>query len=197
MESDEYEIWPVYQFLYIESMLTITSSAIDSTEKLMKIYDHNFDPESITHDEILDWVQNIFTQAAALSRYFWAVKKREKIHKNRSIYLRKVFGIKDSSALRDRDLRNLMEHFDEYLDDFITKPVVGTVIPGHVGLELPDDGVPKHIFRAFYNRTGTFEVMGCRYELQPVVDEIYEVHRKLAKFADGGYMMRHQEEKCT
>lgn len=193
MESEQYQIWPVYQFMYIESMLVITSSAIDSTEKLKRIYDPNLDPNSISKEEILDWIQNIFTQAAALSRYFWTVKKKEKIHKNRSAYLRKVFGIKDHSPLKNRDLRNMMEHFDEYLDEFITKPIAGTIIPCHVGIELTDDGVPKHIFRAFYNRLGVFEVMGHRYELQPVVDEIYEVHRKLSKFAESGYVMKSSE----
>lgn len=68
-------------------MLSITSSAIDSAEKLTTIFDHNEDLSDLQQEEILDWIQNVFTQAAALSRYFWTVKKNEKIHKDRSQFL--------------------------------------------------------------------------------------------------------------
>ncbi|WP_052692121.1 cell cycle checkpoint control RAD9 family protein [Teredinibacter purpureus] len=184
------ETWPPCQAFYIESMLSITSSAIDSTEKLAIIFNPNEDLSDLQHEEILDWVQNIVTQAAALSRYFWAVKKKEKIHKQRSQYLRRVFGISEESAIKNRDLRNLIEHFDENLDVFVSKPVVGTILPNYVGEEQDTQGVPLHVFRAFYNRIGVFEVLGHRFELQPIVDEIYEIHRKLVSFSESGYVFR-------
>ena len=184
------ETWPPCQAFYIESMLSITSSAIDSTEKLAIIFNPNEDLSDLQHEETLDWVQNIVTQAAALSRYFWAVKKKEKIHKQRSQYLRRVFGISEESAIKNRDLRNLIEHFDENLDVFVSKPVVGTILPNYVGEEQDTQGVPLHVFRAFYNRIGVFEVLGHRFELQPIVDEIYEIHRKLVSFSESGYVFR-------
>jgi hypothetical protein len=171
-------------------MLSITSSAVTSTEQLSIIFDPDADLSGLPKEEILDWVQNIFTQAAALSRYFWTVKKKDKLHKKRSQYLRKVFDISEQSAIKNRDMRNMIEHFDENLDLFVNQPVVGNIIPNHVGLEPEDDGVPNHVFRAYYNQIGVFEVLGERYKLQPIVDEIYDIHRQLLSFAEAGYSFR-------
>ena len=186
--SHDVGIWPPYQAFYIESMLSITSSAVASAERLATIFDSSVDLSDLQQEEILDWIQNIFTQAAALSRYFWTIKQKDKLHKDRSQYLRRVFNISENSPIKNRDLRNMIEHFDENLDIFVSKPVVGTIVPNHVGLEPEKNGVPCHVFRAFYNRIGVFEVVGKRFELQPVVDEIYEIHRKLVKYAEAGYV---------
>ena len=188
--SEEIGIWPPYQAFYIESMLSITTSAVVSIERLTTIFDPDADLNDLRQEEILDWIQNIFTQAAALSRYFWTVKKKDKLHKKRSQYLRKVFSISDDNPIKDRDMRNMIEHFDENLDLFVNQPIAGNIIPNHVGLEPEDNGVPTHVFRAFYNRIGVFQVLGERFEVQPIADEIYEIHRKLLGFADAGYMFR-------
>lgn len=183
-------IWPPYQAFYIESMLSITSSAVISTEQLATIFGPDANLDDLHQEEILDWIQNIFTQAAALSRYFWTVKPKEKLHKKRSQYLRKVFNVSEQSPIKNRNLRNMIEHFDENLDRFVNQSVVGNIVPNYVGLEPDNNGVPFHAFRAFYNRIGVFEVLGQRFELQPVVDEIYEIHRKLLSFAESGYVFR-------
>jgi hypothetical protein len=187
--DEEIVIWPHHRAFYIESMLSITSSAVASTERLAIIFDPNANLDDLRQKEILDWIQNIFTQAAALSRYFWAVKE-EKLHKKRSQYLRKVFNVSEQSSIKNRDLRNMIEHFDESLDYFVNQPVVGNIVPNYIGLEPEVNGVPFHTFRAFYTRIGVFEVLGQRFELQPVVDEIYEVHRKLLTIAESGYDFR-------
>jgi len=192
--NDNYGIWPPYQAFYIESMLTVTSSAVESAERLARIFDPEADLEGIAENDVLNWVQNIIAQAATLSRYFWTSKPKEKTHRERSQYLRKVFDVKESGVLKDRSLRNLIEHFDENLDTFLARPVVGTVVPNFVGVEPENDGVPRYVFRAFYNRIGVFEVLGHRYKVQPIVDEIYEVHRRLLSFAERGYVMRMSEE---
>lgn len=184
------ETWPSCQAFYIESMLSISSSAIDSIEKLATIFDPSEDLSNFQQEEILDWIQNIVTQSAALSRYFWTVKVKEKIHKQRSQYLRRVFEISEESAIKNRDLRNLIEHFDENLDIFVSKAVVGTILPNYVGVEPDTEDVPLHVFRAYYNRIGVFEVLGHRFELQPLVDEIYGIHRKLVTFSKSGYVFR-------
>lgn len=188
--NDDVGIWLPYQAFYIESMLSITSSAVTSIEKLATIFDPNVNLDGLRQEEILDWIQNIFTQAAALSRYFWTVKSKDRLHNKRSQYLRKVFNISEQSPIKNRDLRNMIEHFDENLDLFVSQTVVGNIIPNHVGLEPEGNGVPFHVFRAFYNRIGVFEVLGQRFELQPVVDEIYDIHRKLLNFAELGYVFR-------
>lgn len=190
--NDEFSIWTPYQVFYIESMLTITSSAVFSVERLSTIFDPTMDTSSITQEEILDWVQNIFTQAAALSRYFWTSKKKEKIHQNRSIFLRAIFKIDEQNPIKNRDLRNTIEHFDENLDIFTEKSVVGTIIPNYVGPKPDGDGVPLHVFRAYYTDIGVFDVLGVSFELEPVVKEIYRIHETLISFSENGSVFRKQ-----
>ncbi len=187
--GNEYAIWPPGEAFYIESMLTLTLSAVDSANALSRIFNDDFDPNELTEQNVLDMVQNIVAKAAALSRYFWTSRPKEQIHSDRSEYLRKVFEVDEGNVLQNRKLRNSIEHFDENLDLFLNKVVVGTVVPSFVGVEPEDDGVPRHMFRAFYNRTGVFHVMGLRLEVQPIVDEVFRLHRKLVSFAENGYRM--------
>ena len=127
---------------------------------------------------ILDNIQNILTNAAALSRYFWPSRDgKNNLHAQRAITLKKYIGIDDSSPLKNRKLRNQLEHFDENLDKHLwAKPIVGVITPSYVGCEFEDNGVPNHFFRAFFIDTGIFETLGVRYEIQPIVDELCVIY---------------------
>lgn len=135
-------------------------------------------PDSLT-DPILDSIQNILTHTACLSKYFWPISKGiNNIHKKRAQNLRKTFNIQSDSAIRNKDLRNHLEHLDENLDKYLwSKPIVGNVYPAYVGPEMRRDEVPYHFFRAFFTDTATFESLGLRLDIQPIIDELYEIYR--------------------
>jgi len=126
---------------------------------------------------ILDHLQNILTHAAALSRYFWPSRAgKNELHKKRAETLKRHFGLTDESPLKSRTLRNQLEHFDENLDTYLwSKPMVGYIIPAYVGYSVESNGVPKHLFRAFYIDLGIFETLGVRHEIQPIVDELCKI----------------------
>lgn len=65
-----------------------------------------------------------------------------------------------------------MEHFDERLDKYLAKGVVGTIFPEYFGLEGKGDDVPLHFFRAYSIETGTFEMLGERFEIEPLANEL-------------------------
>ena len=97
--------------------------------------------------------------------------------KNVPIQLRELYGLTDESPLKNRKLRNQLEHFDENLDLYLSnKPIVGYILPAYVGGLIESDGVPAHLFRAFYIDVGLFEVLGIRHEVQPLVDELYKIY---------------------
>jgi hypothetical protein len=75
---------------------------------------------------ILDELQNLLVQAAAVSRYFWPSRNA---HAWRGAQLRNAFALSDDSPLRSRELRNSIEHFDERLDLFLAGGVTGHVLP--------------------------------------------------------------------
>jgi predicted P-loop ATPase len=131
---ENYPIQPQYEAFFIESMLLNCESALDSIAEIDSIFeaadqrdDREIIDENLTY--ILDGLQNVISQGAALSRFFWPPKNgEEKIHKKRAKYLRDVFEIKESSPLKNRNLRNAIEHFDEKLDVYFKEPKVGYII---------------------------------------------------------------------
>lgn len=80
-----------------------------------------------------------------------------------------------------------MEHFDERLDVYLQKFPVGNIIPSYVGPEPESDGVPNHLFRAYYTDVAVFEVLGEKYALIPIAEEIGRIHDLLMKFSQSGY----------
>lgn len=130
---------------------------------------------------VLTELQNLVVQAAALSRYFWPIRRA---HEWRGAQLRAALKVSDESPLRSRDLRNAIEHFDEQLDRYLENTVAGHILPEYVGPFEEGVEVPVHVFRAYYVDIGVFELLGKRYEVEPLAREVDRVHQQL-KEIDG------------
>lgn len=199
MEDEAFSIWTPHEAFYIQSMLFNTTSAFQScsiAEKIIeKISVGEIDPQE-KKDLLLDCLQNVVNQSGAISRYFFpsrdGVKGTDKktIHRDRGQYLSRVFGVKDDSPLMNRSLRNSIEHFDERLDLYLQEGIVGYIFPSLILPEPEDSDVPHHIFRAYYLKEGIFQVLGERYEIQPIVDEVARIHDLLVKFDGNGGVFR-------
>jgi hypothetical protein len=185
------EIWPPYQAFYIHSMLFNAMSAMRSVEHinaLMAVVRENSpeDPYAVLYGgRFLSEFQNLIVHAAALSRYFWPVKEG---HRWRGAQLRQAFQMADNSPLRARGLCNAFEHFDEQLDDYLENGIVGQILPEYIGPFSESDGVPIHLFRAYYVDTATFQLLGNRYEIQPIVEEVGRLRNQLQKMDSAGGM---------
>lgn len=188
-EPQERTIWPPHHAFYIRSMLFNAESAVRSLAQInavMHVAVENSPEDPISAlpvQYLLSEVHNVVVQAAALSRYFWPVRAA---HHWRGDYLRKMFQITEASPLRSRDLRNAIEHFDEQLDLYLENGIVGHILPEYVGpFEEPGD-VPVHLFRAYYVDVGVFELLGKRYEIQPLAAAVARVHVQLEKMDSSG-----------
>jgi hypothetical protein len=170
-------IHPPYQAFYYHSMAFITASAAQSAKDLNRALKSG---PSCLDDAVLNPVQNIVLQAAALSRYFWPAYRQD-IHSDRAEFLRRKFKIEENSSLKSRDLRNALEHFDERLDKYLEKGIVGHIIPQFVGDLSGDREVPVHVFRAFDPTSATFEILGERFLVEPLYEELMAVHIQLAE----------------
>jgi hypothetical protein len=190
-EAEIKEIWPPYQAFYIQSMLFNAASATRSVTQinaLMATVMKNSPEDPFTAlpaSLFLSELQNLIVHAAALSRYFWPVRDN---HEWRGIQLRSVFQISDDSPLRSRDLRNSIEHFDEKLDRYLENGIVGHILPEYIGPFVESDGVPVHLFRAYYVDTATFQLLDKRYEIQPIANEIGRLYEQLRKRDSSGGM---------
>lgn len=185
-------IWPPHEAFYLHAMLFCTASALTAAEEVRAalIYGAQHSPSSPEWREsahaILDSVQTIALQAASLSRYFWPARN-QKLHLDRAERLREGFEVPDDSPLRDRELRNLLEHFDERLDRFCQTLLAGVVLPTYVGPLRGESEVPTHLFRAYYTDVGVFEALGQRFEMLPILEEINRLHSSLQACAANGY----------
>lgn len=96
-------IWPQHEVFYIESMLFHTRQACASMDYIADLIEridrHQAEGSAPAFDcsVALDHVQSVVLCAAAVSRYFWPVRKA---HAPRGAYLRRVLKVEDNSPLR-------------------------------------------------------------------------------------------------
>jgi len=184
MEID-IDIWPPHEVFYIESLLSITRTALINLSQLQYCLDEVYYERPVNEDQMLDFVQNIISNAGALSRYFWPSSNKP-IHKNRAAKLRASCDILEDNPLKDRKVRNFVEHFDENLDSFLAKMLAGFIVPSYVGLKPQNQQVPPKFFRAYYLDKATFCSLDMEYDMMPIIKEINDLHKRLEKFKDSG-----------
>jgi antitoxin component of MazEF toxin-antitoxin module len=190
MEHEAFEIWPMHEAFYFESMFFLTASAVRSVGELsdaLKVWSSCSEEEitSFSLDRILNPVQNIIQQGAALSRYFWPSGKSDRRAK-RAKLLKEQILVSEQSALKSRTLRNIIEHFDEKLDDYLAEGITGQIIPEFVGDLSGDREVQIHVFRGFDPATTTFEILGNKFEVGPIVAEIMQIEVRLSAMRGRG-----------
>jgi len=182
---------PPYEAFYIEAMLRHTNSALDSAEIvsdwIQLIVDDNRKALELPKYKLFEHLQIIIQEAAALSRYLWPVRSgKQQVHERRGKEIRLSLDIAEDNALKDRNLRNHIEHFDEKLDEYLLRGSAGEIIPQDVRAEIPISEVPLHIFKGFYINQRVFILLGKQYEILPLVSAIEEIHEKLSMFMNNG-----------
>lgn len=181
MRNSEFEIHPFNQSFYIESLLNKTRSILNDVESLNNILKREYyDCEN--DNAILDILQNIILNVGGISRFFWPSKQG--YYKIRGKKLREVYLVNESSILKNRDMRNLSEHFDEKLDDFLKEFTIGKVMQKYVGpITYVDD--QRTFFRAYFYDKQIFKMLNVEYEIKPIITEIRRIHEILLQQKDG------------
>lgn len=187
----EFGIWPPYEAFYIEAMLFSTTAAINAASQVRSALDEGSKHLPTSNEwqhyalAIVDGIQALATHSAALSRYLWPASKGE-LAAVRARKLRQSLGVREESCLRNRDLRNHLEHFDERLDQFCATLRAGEIVPSYVG-PLPEKSeVPSFLFRGYYTDVAAFEVLGHRFEMAPILEEVQRLHDLLMDCANSG-----------
>ncbi|WP_136666524.1 hypothetical protein [Flavobacterium sp. H122] len=183
MKNSEFEIHPFNEVFYIESLLNKTRSILDDVEALNDFW-KNGNHDCQFDDVILDMFQNIILNAAGISRFFWP-SKNTGYHKIRAKKLREVYSVSNSSVLKNREMRNLIEHFDEKLDDFLKEFVAGKVMPKYVG-PMFFSYKTTIFFRAFIFDKFIFKIFNVEYEINPIIAEIKRIHEILLLQLENG-----------
>ena len=183
MRNSEFEIHPFDQAFYSKALLTKTRSILNDFELLNKIFESEY-YDCQNDDVILDLFQNIILNAGAISRFFWPSNKKI-YYKIRGKKLKEVYRVSDSSILKNRDMRNYIEHFDEKLDDFLKEFDTWTVMQKYVGpLSYVNDN--RTFFRAYFYDKQIFKILNVEYEIKPIIDEIRRIHEILLLQQENG-----------
>lgn len=181
---EDWKIWPPYEVFYIESLLTLTRTAISHYERLdaiitnQQLYDEN-------PNLLLDLAENIINQAAAISRYLWPVRKH-RVHELRGEKLREALKITPDNILFSRDVRNFIEHFDENLDNFLNDTIAGDFYPSLVVINSSELNEVTFVFRAYIVNEFKYKTLGREVDIRPIVEEIYRIYNLLVDFNKTG-----------
>jgi hypothetical protein len=182
----DWKIWPPYEVFYIESLLTLTGTATSYYEYLDKVITNQklFDQNPYI---LIDIAENIINQAATISRYLWPTKEKPKVHRLRGEKLREKLLINKDNILKSRTIRNFIEHFDENLDEFLTKPIVGNFLPKSIVLDSNELDEVTFVFRAYIINEFTYKSLDREVCILPLIKEISRIHNLLVNFnANGG-----------
>lgn len=179
------KIWYPHEAFYIESMLTITRTAMIEQEMLKTIVRELKNGETKNQVLLIDLAQNIVNHAAAISRYLWPSNNKI-THKRRGQRLREAFEIQESNPIKNKDVRNFVEHFDEKLDNYLNENFSGSFYPDFIGTKSDVEIEVYHFFRAFFIDEWKFHVLGKESELIPIINELIRMHHLLEKYRDLG-----------
>ncbi|KAF2078894.1 hypothetical protein [Flavobacterium sharifuzzamanii] len=183
MRKSEFEIHPFNEAFYIQALLTKTSSILNDVESLNFIWE-NADYVDQNDEEILNIFQNIIINVAGISRFFWPAKNSG-FYKARGERLREIYLVNDLNVLKNRDMRNLIEHFDENLDDFLNEFNTGRVMLNYTGLSTHIDDTTI-FFRAFFYDKFIFKILNVEYKIEPIIEEINRIHEILLRQQEKG-----------
>ncbi|WP_224041641.1 hypothetical protein [Cupriavidus respiraculi] len=126
---------------------------------------------------------SILTHASNISRLLWPIPgKRNDPHREsraeRGAKLRELLGVGDDHPLRNRALRDHLEHFDERLDDWDRTSEHGNYLQDNVARWGAIPGLAEGDYMRWYDPT-THEVR-FRGEAWSIVDLVESVRRLLA-----------------
>jgi len=168
-------IFPPYKAFYIESIKINCEIAFNSVEIVnqeIKIFEKT---NEINHNLVLGNIQNIILQAGNISKYFFPIAKNA-ISLERAQELREVFLIENNNVLKNKKLRNAIEHLDEKMDVFFQTYKAGNFYPSCVRYEHEFNERLDVFFRAYFLDSQRFVILNESFKITPLMEEIERIY---------------------
>jgi hypothetical protein len=131
-------------------------------------------------------VHSFLTHASNVSKLLWPPKEQDKTKleraKNRADKLRNILDLPEEHPLKDRKLRNHLEHYDARLDDWVYSSTHHNYIDMNVGPKTFIGGNAvqnSDIMRHFDPTTNKFIFRGEEFDLQEITTEIERIVLKV------------------
>jgi hypothetical protein len=136
--------------------------------------------------------------AASLSRFFWPSGAGPRtraafrdLKTARAAKLREAFAVTESSPLRDRSLRDALEHFDERIDVYLLSSDAGRYMPvPRIGesKDLPN-GV-DHVFKLVDPTVECFVILDRKFSFGEVRSEVARILLEARRMSRTGDRLR-------
>lgn len=170
-------IMPQYEIFYFHTLVYPAERCLDAFRR----YNENKQSESATI--LIQTIQEAIGHAGALSKFFWPPNRKGdmgRLHKKRGEKLRRILEVKEDSPLSDRKIRNVWEHFDERLDEFVLKFDSGFFLPDcHKGSHTAADGPIAKIFKLIDTETDCLVLLNEKYFFLPIIDEVQAIYERI------------------
>jgi hypothetical protein len=159
----------MHEAFYIHAMLHSAKAAVNAFSRYSLALQNGDEAEVV-----VSAVQEALTHSAALSRYFWP-SRQGGTTKARGEKLRIAFRM-ETSCLRNRELRDAIEHFDERLDENMLGDPIGVTFPTSLvgDWKMANDPL-GNIFRLVDPSARIFVLLGKPYDFGSVQDEVERV----------------------
>jgi hypothetical protein len=151
-----------------------------------------------TNENQVSTIHEALGHAGSLSRFFWPsevggqrIKALKVLKTARAKNLREAFGLTDDSPLRDRRLRDFLEHFDERLDEYLLRNDAGHFFPSAMvgDQELADDP-GGHIFKLVDPTASCFILLGVKHFFGEIRKEVYRIYELALEMDSAGCKLR-------
>lgn len=185
MTSMNMGIQPAYQIFYYYSILYTA----ECSARAFSFYEHLLTFKDVDSIQLVGAVQEAIAHAGALAFYFWnngssrQPKEMKEYIKQRSDYLKNEFNLDETSALKNRSIRNTFEHFDEKIDIALLNTLAGTfypmpVIQSHTTIEKEQVG---KYFKLLDIEEKCLVLLNQKFffeDIQKEVNKIYDIAKK-------------------
>lgn len=131
MNEHKTGVQPMHQIFYYYSILYTAECSV----RAFGLYEYLLSQKDVDEIQLVGAVQEAIGHAGALAFYFWnkgssrQPKEIKEYIQQRSVFLKNEFNLNDTSALKNRSLRNTFEHFDEKIDIGLLNTMAGTFYP--------------------------------------------------------------------
>jgi hypothetical protein len=181
------------QHVYVREVQTQCQFAINAVRSLNHALQQVGRGRELSTDERMAWHSEVFrhthsflTHASNISRLFWppSVPKRKgkppsdyvaraALTSDRGESLRALFSLTDVSPLKDRTLRDHLEHYDERLDDWQRTSKNRNIASDNIGPRGAISGLSEtDQMRWFDPTTNRFSFRGEEYDLQELATSV-------------------------
>lgn len=156
------------------------------------------DESQFYYSEVFRQIHSLLTHASNVSRMFWPPSPKQKKnetdqdYENRLLKIDKVvrgrvlkveYGLDDSNPLKNRTLRDHLEHYDERLDHWRNNSVNRNIVSDTIGPPNAIVGLAETDMMRWFDPTrNVFKFRGEEYDLQGIaasIDQLLPISRKL------------------